>query len=119
MLTIEAVAKFCHEINAAYCRALGDSSQLPWEEAPEWQKQSAFKGVQFCLENPEAPESASHDSWLAEKKTDGWKYGKVKDVEKKEHPCYVPYEELPTEQKAKDYLFKQVVESHRSLTTWK
>ena len=28
---------------------------------------------------------------------------------KKEHPCFVPYEELPTEQKAKDFLFRGVV----------
>jgi hypothetical protein len=42
---------------------------------------------------------------------DGWKYGPVKDPEKKEHPCFVPYDRLPTEQKAKDYIFGAVVKS--------
>jgi hypothetical protein len=33
----------------------------------------------------------------------------VKDPEKKEHPCFVPYESLPAEQQAKDHLFKGIV----------
>jgi len=40
---------------------------------------------------------------------DGWKYGPVKDVEKKEHPCCVEYHELPVDQKAKDFIFRAVV----------
>lgn len=107
------VAQVAHEINKAYCASIGDNSQPSWDEAPDWQKQSAIKGVEFHLENPEAPPSASHDSWMKQKEEDGWKYGPVKDAEKKEHPCFVPYEELPIEQKSKDYLFKQVIHSLR------
>jgi hypothetical protein len=65
--------------------------------------------VAFQLENPQAPASASHDSWLAAKAADGWKYAPMKDVAKKEHPCFVPYGELPIEQRRKDYLFKAIV----------
>ena len=104
------IAKKCHEINRAYCAALGDASQLPWEQAPEWQRQSAINGVQFHIEHPDAGPDASHNSWLEEKRRDGWKFGPVKDADKKEHPCFVPYDQLPSEQKAKDYLFKGVVD---------
>lgn len=83
----------------------------PWYEAPKWQRDTNIKGVLFHLENPDASPSASHDSWLKEKQEQGWKYGEVKDAEKKEHPCFVPYDQLPASQKAKDYLFKQTVES--------
>jgi hypothetical protein len=106
---IVATAKIAHEVNKAYCEAFGDTSQLSWNDAPEWQKISAIKGVEFLLTNPDAKPSASHESWLAEKEKDGWKYGSVKNPEKKEHPCYVPYDKLPNEQKAKDYLFGAVV----------
>lgn len=104
-----SIAKVCHEANRAYCAALGDLSQTAWEQAPEWQKDSAIKGVEFNIANPDAPASASHDSWLAVKEADGWKYGEVKDAEKKEHPCYVPYAQLPKDQQLKDALFKAVV----------
>lgn len=110
-MRVEEIAKVCHEVNKAYCEALGDMSQQSWEEAPEWQKSSAINGVEFHLANPTAGPDSSHVSWMNQKTEEGWKYGPVKDVEKKEHPCYVPYEQLPKEQQAKDYLFRQVVHS--------
>lgn len=103
------LARAAHEINCAYCAALGDSSQLAWEDAPKWQKDSALVGVDMHLANPEASPEDSHASWLAQKTADGWKFGPVKDADKKEHPCFLPYAELPVEQKAKDYLFRAVV----------
>lgn len=111
MPLVHAIAMVCHEANRAYCNALGDTSQLPWNEAEQWQRDSAIKGVEFRLENPYAPPSASHESWLKEKEETGWKYGPVKDVEKKEHPCFVPYDELPEADKLKDALFIGVVDA--------
>jgi hypothetical protein len=105
----EKIAEMCHEVNRLYCQTLGDFSQPKWIDAPGWQKESAINGVKHAIENPDAPPSASHDSWLAEKKAAGWKYGPVKNPEKKEHPCFVPYDELPEEQKRKDALFLAVV----------
>jgi hypothetical protein len=112
---LHRIARVCHEANKALCESLGDMSQVSWDEAPEWQKQSAINGVLYNLNNPNAPASASHDNWLEEKRVAGWKYGAVKDAEKKEHPCFVPYEELPLEQQAKDHLFKGIVSSLRIL----
>lgn len=110
-MTVEKIAQIAHEINAAFCRSIGDNSQPSWQDAPEWQKSSAINGVNFHLENPNASPSAIHESWLKQKTEEGWKYGAVKNPETKEHPCFVPYEELPTEQKSKDYLFKQIIHS--------
>jgi hypothetical protein len=112
----EQVARVCHEANRAYCEAIGDNSQVRWEDAPTWQRQSAITGVEFVLkslrESKTLPSpSMSHESWLREKTKDGWKYGPVKDVEKKEHPCFVSYDQLPPQQRAKDFLFLAVVEA--------
>lgn len=103
------IAQQAHELNRAYCAALGDDSQPAWDDAPEWQKASAFAGVEFHVEHPFAGDSASHDNWMAQKEAEGWKYGETKNPEKKEHPCMVPFDQLPTEQQAKDALFRHTV----------
>jgi hypothetical protein len=108
-MTVEEIARVCHEVNRAYCDALGDRSQVVWEEAPAWQRESILVGVGLHSKLPHASPSDSHAAWLTVKMNEGWKYGPVKDVEKKEHPCFVPYEALPKEQKAKDYIFGAVV----------
>ncbi|CDQ41843.1 hypothetical protein [Virgibacillus salexigens] len=36
---------------------------------------------------------------------------KWEDAPDKTHPCLVPYNELPVEQKTKDYLFKAVIDT--------
>jgi hypothetical protein len=110
-MNIEQIAKTCHAVNKAFCEYLGDTSQPTWEEAPDWQKESAVNGVKYHLENPGSKPSDSHNNWMAEKKADGWVYGEVKDPENKEHPCLVEYEELPKDQQAKDSLFIAVVRS--------
>ena len=103
------MAQVAHEVNRAYCIAFNDHSQPPWAGAPQWQKDSALLGVKLHTENPNAGVEDSHNSWMAQKVTDGWKYGAHKDPENKLHPCIVPYDQLPIEQQAKDFLFRGVV----------
>lgn len=108
-MNLADIARVAHEVNRAYCEALGDSSQAPWEEAPEWARETVVNGVLMHLAHPDATPADSHRSWLTHKVSEGWVYGPVKDPERREHPCMVPYEELPAEQRAKDYLFRGVV----------
>lgn len=72
---------------------------------------SAVRGVHFHILNPDAAPSDSHNSWLEQKRADGWKYGPVKDAGTKEHPCFLPYDDLPPDQKAKDYIYGAVVKN--------
>jgi hypothetical protein len=115
MLTIKQVAEMCHETNRVYCRMLEDDSQRAWDDAPEWARSSAINGVNFHMDTPDASPSASHNCWLRQKEAEGWKYGPVKNPELKQHPCFVPFEQLPKEQQAKDHLFKSVVNAVREL----
>ncbi len=106
---VPKIAQICHEANTAYCRVIGDYSQNHWDQAEQWQRDSAIRGVEFALANPNAPASAQHDAWMADKQSDGWTFGDVKDPAKKQHPCMVPYDQLPAEQRLKDSLFKAIV----------
>jgi len=110
-MNIESIAIICHEANRLFCIANGDLTQPQWDEAPLWQKESALKGVQFRLNNPDAPASAQHDSWMADKLSNGWVYGPVKDTVRKTHPCLVPFHELPEFQQKKDRLFQNIVDA--------
>lgn len=105
----EQIARVAHEVNRAYCEALGDSSQPAWEDAPQWQRDSAMLGVKLHTENPSASAAASHESWMAQKVADGWVYGPEKRPELKQHHCIVPFDQLPVEQQAKDFIFRGVV----------
>jgi hypothetical protein len=106
------IAKVCHEVNKAYCESIGDYSQVPWDNAPNWQRDSACNGVIYHQTNIHSTPADSHNNWLAEKKAEGWIYGAVKDAEKKEHPCFVPYDLLPKNQQTKDHLFLAVVRAY-------
>lgn len=107
--TVHSIARVCHEVNRAYCQSLGDFSQPIWDDAPQWQKNSAINDVELHLNNPNAGPEASHNAWMAEKVAAGWIYAPVKDAEHKTHPCIKPWAELDPEQRAKDFIFRGVV----------
>lgn len=111
MVPLETIAKACHEANRAYCEFLSDHSQVPWESAPQWQQDSAVLGVKNILANPNQTPQESHEKWWGLKETEGWKHGPVKDLEKKEHPCMLPYDRLPYEQRMKDHIFLGVAKT--------
>lgn len=103
---ITLIASVCHEANRRYCSAfMSDDSQPAWADAPAWQAESAVKGVEGIADGRITKPSQSHESWLEEKRLDGWEYGAVKDPVKKLHPCFVPYDQLPELQRHKDALF--------------
>ena len=108
------MAFVAHEVNRAYCAALGDNSQPAWADAPEWQRSSARMGVDLHTMGDFGPE-ASHISWMREKVEQGWVYGPVKNADLKEHPCMVPFADLPREQQAKDFIFRAVVHALRAI----
>ena len=43
-----------------------------------------------------------HEVWAQNRLQDGWRYGEERDDDTKEHPCLVPYEELPESEKDYD-----------------
>jgi hypothetical protein len=112
-MTREDIAKICQQANKALCESYGDFSQKDWETAPDWQRESVLKGVDLHIKNPGLHPEDSHNSWMNEKLTKGWKYGPTKDEKTKTHPCMVPFANLPKNQQAKDHLFLHIVRALR------
>lgn len=108
---IEVIARVVYQANKAYCESLSDPSQVDWELAPKWQRDSAIDGVRKFLDGTANTPEQQHQSWSDLKVSEGWVYGPEKDPVKKIHPCLVPYDQLPDAQKRKDHLFRAVVKA--------
>jgi hypothetical protein len=44
----------------------------------------------------------AHDLWAAQRLSEGWSYGPSRDDARREHPCLVPYADLPDGEKEYD-----------------
>lgn len=106
-----AIARVCHEANRAYALSLGDETVNRWDTAQQWQRDAAIEGVQYRIANPYASPAAQHEEWVKNREARGWTLGPVKDDVEKTHPCLVPYDQLPAEQKVKDSLFAAIVQA--------
>jgi hypothetical protein len=106
-LTDEQIAQVAHEANRALQQVLGDERiSPPWDQASEEDHAVSAAGAKIARYG--APPAALHDAWMREKLAAGWTYGEVKDTEAKTHPSLVPFDSLPPEEQAKDYLFSGV-----------
>lgn len=54
------------------------------------------------LELSEILASNTHDLWAKGRLEEGWRYGPERDDTRKQHPCLVPYSELPESEKKYD-----------------
>ena len=44
----------------------------------------------------------NHEIWARQRIADGWRYGPARDDALKEHPCLVPYDQLPEHERTYD-----------------
>lgn len=117
--TVELLSRLAHEINRAYCDGIAEGylpqlaqvypRQPEWEDAPDWQKDSCRAGVRAVLNGDAETPAQQHELWMKQKLDNGWRFGPTKDAERKTHPCLLPYEQLPLEQRVKDHLFRASV----------
>lgn len=43
-----------------------------------------------------------HETWAANRIKDGWSYGETRNDTLKQHPCLIPFEQLPEEEREYD-----------------
>lgn len=113
-LLVEHAAQTAYNVIKVYADHIGDRSFKPWVETSKATQASYIKGVEAIIEKDLEPEEL-HKSWLKTKVETGWKYGPEKDETKKEHPCMVDYNKLPTHHQMKDTIFRSVVKGYLSV----
>jgi hypothetical protein len=65
--------------------------------------------VQAIIDNPSITPEQLHEEWLKQKVKDGWVFGVKKDQINKIHPCMLPYDRLPSNDRTKDAIFGATV----------
>jgi hypothetical protein len=108
-MKVSDVAFIAHAINREYREALGEDPGPTWDALPDVNREGIIAGVRQQLADPGRTPAESHQAWLDYYQALGWKYGPTKNFETKEHPCFLPYGDLPEAQRAKDRLFQAVV----------
>lgn len=112
-MTAEQIAAVAHAAHRALCEAHGDRSHPQWYETTTAQRQALIEHTKEHLRGDPPPPQESHMIWCRQRWDAGWSYGPVRDKDKKQHPCLVPYRELPPHERAKDDLFAHVVKALR------
>lgn len=107
--SIELAAKIAYEAARTWCEHHNHPALVPWEQAEEAARESVRKGVVGVLAGNTPRDS--HANWTQTRLADGWVYGEVKDEKQKTHPNLVPYDDLPSDQRAKNILFVDSVKA--------
>ena len=130
--TYEILARAFHKDYVRNERAKGltpseNPSMVPWEELPEYLKDSNrgaaehirtkldavgcdiaitsdwdVKPFEFSPDELELMARMEHGRWVEERLREGWRYAPTRDDAGKIHPSLVPWIELPEEEKDKD-----------------
>lgn len=79
-------------------------------------EQMVENAIELFLQNPDMTPKEVHQFWYDEKIKDGWKLGPVRNVEKKESPHLVDFEELSLAQKMKDAVAIVLVKAYGDLS---
>lgn len=130
--TYEILARAIHEDYLLSCKKRGETPQtnrsmVPWSDLTESLKESNRKqaehiivklecfgydlaittdwdpqAIAFSPEEAEEMAKMEHERFVEERLRDGWKYGAVKDIEKKINPTLVSWDKLSAVEKDKD-----------------
>ena len=86
----------------------------PWDQRDE-QFRSQFINVIDMMCGPDRKSSPEelHDDWIKAYEEMGWRFGPVRDINRKTHPDMVPFNELDPRERDKDAVFVALCEIAR------
>jgi DNA-binding transcriptional MerR regulator len=104
------IAQVIYAANREIQIIFGDPQPSPdWYDAPEYQRRESTASVIEALADSGRTPEQNHQGWMDRLHADGWTSGETKDPAGKTHPCLVPWDQLPEDQKLKDRLFIAIV----------
>jgi hypothetical protein len=108
----EMIAQVCHAAHNSYCESLGQTN-IPWEMRSEKHRETVIRSVKEILEGKVFNPEHAHVLFVTQKLDAGWTYGEEYDVLEKTNPRLVVWEHLPPEEKFKDVLFFNIVNTFK------
>lgn len=105
---LELIARVAYAVNRAYVGFVHAEEMPTWAAASAAVRTGYLLGANAKLVGNITPQE-QHEMWVKSKYEAGWTYGPVKDDLAMTHPAMVEYDDLPPEQKVKDFLFQSVV----------
>ena len=110
-ITAEEIAIIIHNITSKVPRPDGSHVGY-WNDLTDSQKQNAINAVKKIMSEPAKTAEELHDLWMLPLLDDGWIAGDF-SIEKKQHPCIVPFDRLPDTEVLKDELWSVLTEAFR------
>ena len=110
------IAAVTHGANRVLQALAGEPISPPWENESELIQESVEDGVLTVLENPGITAEKIHNNWVDFRKSQGWKWGPVKDLDKKEHPDIGPWTALDINAQRKSKVFVAIIMALKETT---
>ena len=108
---IEQIAKTAHAIHRAYCLEMGIPTQPKWEDVDSGHKDVVYTSIINITQGSVKSAEESHNKFIESKYAQGWRFGEVYSIEDKLNPRMVDFSRLTIEQRVKEKLFFECVNS--------
>ena len=110
---IEQIAKTAHAIHRAYCLEMEIPTQPKWEDVENGHKDVVYNSIRHIMQGGIKSVEESHNKFIESKHAQGWRFGEVYSIEDKLNPRMVDFSRLTLEQRVKEKLFFECVNSFK------
>lgn len=116
-MTARDLGRLMHALRREIALIYGGNVPPAWEDeaCTDAMKASSERGALAMLVNPDMTARDEHQRWYNERWEQGWRYGPVRDNERKLHPSMRDFDELPLGERLKDLARIAMAEELRQL----